>query len=56
MAVLGDHKDGKHDGQPCVCKWFQTGLVYEETYFNLVIKVVYKACENYQAMESMQVH
>ena len=45
LAVLGKYKDGKRDGQPCVCKWFKTGLVYEETYYNLDIKAMHKARE-----------
>ena len=45
LAVLGKYKDGKRDGQPCVCKWFKTGLVYEETYFDLDIKAMHKARE-----------
>ena len=42
-AVLGSYKDGDRHGQPCVCKWFKTGFVFEDNFYDLDIKAMHKA-------------
>jgi hypothetical protein len=39
--------------QPCVCKWFKTGAVYEETFFEKDLKAVKKAQEFIDAFNSL---
>lgn len=41
----GTYSSGSRRGQPCVIKWFKTGVVFEEDYFTLDIKAVGKALE-----------
>jgi hypothetical protein len=42
-AALGVYQGGERDGQACVCKWFQTGKVFEDKYYDLDIKAMKKA-------------
>jgi hypothetical protein len=40
--------------QPCVCKWFKTGEVYEDTFYEKDLKAVEKAQEFIDAFNDLQ--
>ncbi|WIA19927.1 hypothetical protein OEZ85_005816 [Tetradesmus obliquus] len=44
-VAKGVYTNGPRCNQPCVCKWFKTGAVYEDTYFEKDLKAVDKAQE-----------
>jgi hypothetical protein len=44
-VAKGVYTDGPRSGQPCVRKWFKTGVVFEEEYFDLDLKAVERALE-----------
>jgi len=44
-VAKGRYVAGHRTGQPCVCKWFKTGAVFETTFFDLDIKAMNKALE-----------
>lgn len=39
------YTEGERAGQAAVCKWFKTGIVFEDKYFEKDIKAVHKALE-----------
>lgn len=41
--------------QPCVCKWFKTGAVYEDAFFANDLKAVDKAQEIIDAFNDLQI-
>ncbi|KAK4007968.1 alpha-protein kinase 1 [Daphnia magna] len=41
----GEYTKGERAGEECVCKIFKSGSVYEESYFQVELKVVAKALE-----------
>ncbi|CAI6083854.1 unnamed protein product [Clonostachys chloroleuca] len=41
----GTYTSGPRKGEPCVLKWFKTGVVFEPDYFTLDIRAVGKALE-----------
>jgi hypothetical protein len=41
----GKYIEGRRKDQPCVCKWFKTGTVFEEKFFSLDIQAIEKALE-----------
>lgn len=43
LVYKGEYKEGRRKGQPCVCKIFKTGSVWEDSYFATDIKVIEKA-------------
>lgn len=44
-VAKGVYTSGARSGQACVCKWFKTGVVFEDEYFALDIKAVDRALE-----------
>eukprot|EP00775_Hariotina_reticulata_P012365 gene12365-12500_t len=44
-VARGVYTNGPRCGQPCVCKWFKSGVVYERTFFEKDLKAVGKAQE-----------
>ncbi|KAI9162896.1 Metallocarboxypeptidase A [Paramyrothecium foliicola] len=44
-VAKGKYTSGPRQGQACVTKWFKTGVVFEEDYFELDIKAIDKATE-----------
>ena len=42
-VAKGEYTDGQRLGEACVCKWFKTGHVFENSFFNLDIKATEKA-------------
>ena len=44
-VARGSYTHGDRAGEPCVCKWFKSGAVFEATFFELDIKAVHKAVE-----------
>lgn len=42
-VAKGIYTDGERKGQTTVCKWFKTGIVFENSFFEYDIKAVYKA-------------
>ncbi|KAL6048918.1 Alpha-type protein kinase domain-containing protein [Balamuthia mandrillaris] len=44
-VAKGEYTTGKRKGEPCVCKWFKRGHVFEEHFFEHDIKAVNKAAE-----------
>jgi hypothetical protein len=42
-VAKGECTDGQRLGEACVCKWFKTGHVFENSFFNLDIKATEKA-------------
>lgn len=45
LVYKGAYTEGNRKNQDCVCKYFKTGSVFEESYFDNEIKVVTKALE-----------
>jgi Alpha-kinase family len=43
FAAKGKYTVGERSGEPCVCKWFKTGIVFEETFYEVDINAVSKA-------------
>ncbi|KAM7189330.1 Protein kinase-like domain containing protein [Rhypophila sp. PSN 637] len=44
-VAKGKYTNGPREGQPCVAKWFKTGVVFSEDFFLLDIKAVDKALD-----------
>lgn len=44
-VAKGKYTHGERAGEDCVCKWFKTGLVYEESYYQADIKTANKCIE-----------
>lgn len=44
-VAKGTYTDGERSGEPCVFKWFKTGGVMEERFFEADLKVVSKSME-----------
>lgn len=42
-VAKGTYTEGARAGEPCVCKWFKSGHVDEESFFDLDIKAMDKA-------------
>jgi len=42
-CALGAYTHGRRAGQPCVLKWFKSGVVFEEVFFQKDLKAVEKA-------------
>ena len=45
LVAKGHYISGPRNGQQCVCKWFKSGAVYEDTFFKKDIIAVEKAQE-----------
>ena len=39
-VAKGTYTDGPRIGEPCVCKWFKTGAVFENSFFDIDIRAV----------------
>mmetsp|Transcript_13447 Transcript_13447/g.20448 ORF Transcript_13447/g.20448 Transcript_13447/m.20448 type:complete len:257 (+) Transcript_13447:259-1029(+) len=44
-VAKGIYTHGERRGEACVCKWFKSGFVYEDSYFDLDIRANDKALE-----------
>jgi len=44
-VAKGEYTCGQREGEPCVCKWFKSGGVFEKEFFSLDIKAVEKATD-----------
>jgi len=53
-VAQGRYTKGKRKGEKCVCKWFKTGCVYEDSYFDKDIAASNKAVELIQAWNRSQ--
>jgi hypothetical protein len=42
-VAKGEYTDGQKLGEACVCKWFKTAHVFENSFFNLDIKATESA-------------
>ncbi|WIA40219.1 hypothetical protein OEZ86_013604 [Tetradesmus obliquus] len=54
-VAKGVYTNGPRCNQPCVCKWFKTGAVYEDTYFEKDLKAVDKAQEIIDAWNALNI-
>lgn len=53
-VAKGKYTKGARQGQDCVCKWFKTGSVYEETFYEADIKTAKKCIEIITAFNNEQ--
>jgi len=53
-VAKGTYTSGEREGEPCVCKWFKTGHVWEASFFSLDIKTTEKALELVKEFNSRQ--
>lgn len=44
-VAKGHYTNGPRNGEACVCKWFKTGHVFEDSFFSLDIKATDKALD-----------
>lgn len=44
-VAKGRYTEGQRSGEKCVCKWFKSGVVFENTFFDLDIKAMDKALD-----------
>ncbi|KAK4213187.1 kinase-like domain-containing protein [Rhypophila decipiens] len=44
-VAKGEYTNGPREGQPCVAKWFKTGVVFSQDFFLLDIKAVDKSLD-----------
>ena len=44
-VAKGKYTEGERKGELCVCKWFKSGVVFENTFFDLDIKAMHKALD-----------
>mmetsp|Transcript_35138 Transcript_35138/g.85087 ORF Transcript_35138/g.85087 Transcript_35138/m.85087 type:complete len:248 (+) Transcript_35138:259-1002(+) len=44
-AAKGKYTQGERRGEKCVCKWFKTGSVYEDSYYEADIRTAKKCIE-----------
>jgi len=42
-VAMGHYTEGPRNGQKCVAKWFKSGAVYENDFFDMDIMAVDKA-------------
>lgn len=51
----GTYIQGRRNGQPCVCKWFKSGSVFEDEFFSLDIQAIDKALEIITSWNSQEI-
>ena len=44
-VAMGHYTNGPRKDEKCVCKWFKTGAVFEESFFEMDLKAVDKPQE-----------